>query len=166
MVEIAEYRIVQNLGQVEIRAYPSCIMATTTLAKTNQNSAFSRIASYIFGANTNKKKIAMTAPVIMSTQTTTFTMSFIMPAKYTLEDLPRPKNADVSLMKVPPRTMAVLRFSGFMTQKNILQKTHMLMQIVTAKKIKTSGNPFFMGYNAPWTLPFLRRNEVAIVVEE
>jgi len=32
--------------------------------------------------------------------------------------------------------------------------------------VEVVGDAFFMGYDAPWTLPFLRRNEVALVVRD
>jgi len=164
MVEIAQYEIAKKIDDVEIRKYPSCIMATTKLPVNDRNSAFRRVAGYIFGGNSQSKQIAMTAPVVMSHAETTFTMSFIMPKEYAISDLPTPQNKDVVIKKVPKRTLAVLKYSGLMSQDRISQKIDILLQILKDKRIKVKGKPFFMGYNAPWTLPFLRRNEVAVEV--
>jgi hypothetical protein len=89
-----------------------------------------------------------------------------MPKKYKLSELPTPHNSEVILKKQPKRTLAVLQFSGFINQDHIAQKTTELLKNTKMEKIKTKGKPFFMAYDAPWTIPFLRRNEVAIEVAD
>jgi hypothetical protein len=164
MVEIAQYELLKQTDNLEIRKYPACIMATTELPIENRNNAFRRVASYNFGSNNQNKKIAMTAPVVMTNSRKKFTMAFIMPKQYEMSNLPKPKNNDVVLKKVPSRTLAVIRYSGLMGQDRIMQKTKQLLDSIKKQKLTSKGEPFFMGYNAPWTLPFLRRNEVAVEV--
>jgi hypothetical protein len=163
MVEELNYKIIKKIGKVELRSYPDCIMATTSLPLKDRNAAFRRIAGYIFGGNKQQKQIAMTAPVIMRT-TSKFHMSFIMPKNYSMKDLPVPNSRDVKIERIDSRKMAVLRFSGFMNEDRIREKTQELLEILESSKIKYKGEPIFMGYNAPWTLPIFRRNEVAVEI--
>ena len=106
----------------------------------------------------------MTAPVIMSNSKSDFNMAFIMPKKYSIKDLPKPNSVEVTIEKVKNRKIAVLRFSGFMNEDKIKKKTQELIQILKTSKIKYKNEPFFMGYDPPWTIPLFRRNEVAVEI--
>ena len=141
-------------------------MATAELPVKDRNSAFRRVANYIFGGNEKQQKIAMTAPVVMREYKKRFTMSFIMPKEYAMLDLPRPRSADVKLEQVPSRTLAVLRFSGLLSEPAIARHSEKLLDALTTANIKWKDVPFTLGYNGPWTLPFLRRNEVAVMIRE
>ncbi len=164
MVEQAKYTLLRTLGEVEVRAYTACVMAKTELPLDDRNLAFRQVASYIFGGNKEKKQIAMTAPVVMSHKIKTFTMAFIMPEEYSKQSLPAPISAAVKLESVPARTIAALRFSGFTSEQKTDEQIARLLAILAAEKIRVKGAPFVLGYNAPWTLPFLRRNEVAVEI--
>lgn len=167
MVEQPSYKIIKKIEKVEIREYPACITAKTELPVNDRNAAFGRIAGYIFGRNKEGEKIPMTAPVIMSSSKKTgkFTMRFIMPKKYSIKSLPKPNSKEVIIEKIPKRKLAVLGFSGFMSDSSIKEKTDRLIEVLNKSKVKYKKEPFFMGYNPPWTLPFFRRNEVAVEVD-
>jgi hypothetical protein len=89
-------------------------------------------------------------------------MYFVMPSKYTLETLPMPNNAEVKLREVPAKKFAIVRFSGLAGEVKTAKKTEDLLVWLQAKQIKPAGAPELARYNAPWTLPFLRRNEVMV----
>ena len=115
-------------------------------------------------------KIAMTAPVgiesIKSSENAgnQWTVSFVMPAEYTLASLPKPLNPQVKIREVPAEKRAVITFSGFYNEEKVQEKTQALRDWIKLKNLKPSGEPQFARYNPPWTLPFMRRNEIMIQV--
>ena len=92
-------------------------------------------------------------------------MAFIMPGRYSLGNLPMPMNMQIKLDQEPPAKIAVLRFSGFTSPDKNEKETNRLLEVLKSHGIETEGEPFLMRYSPPWTLPFLRRNEVAVKVE-
>ena len=83
-----------------------------------------------------------------------------MPSQYTLATLPKPLNADVQLREIPAQTFAALTYSGTTTECIAQEKTAELLDWLTAQQIEIIGSPQLARYNPPWTLPFLRRNEI------
>jgi len=169
---------------VEIRQYGPRIAAETTVGGDKQralNTGFRRLAGYIFGANHRETQIAMTAPVVQQpsrgediamtapvSQTGSseagWTMRFYMPSKWSMETLPVPDNDDVRLIRVPAQTVAVLRFSGDRGPRAIADCTDRLMKTLRDHDIEPTGETVGWFYDPPWTLPFRRRNEVAVVI--
>jgi hypothetical protein len=166
-IETPKYKVVKTYDSFEIRQYDSMILAQTVIQETSYkksgNTGFRTVAGYIFGGNRNKQQIAMTAPVIMEFGDNT-KMSFVMPSQYKMEDLPQPNSSDVKLVKAAPKKFAVLRFSGFASDKKINRKKELLKDALKKEKITIKGEFSYLGYNAPWEL-FGRRNEVAVEVE-
>jgi hypothetical protein len=103
----------------------------------------------------------MTAPVV----TYGDKMSFIMPKRYSLESLPKPLSVPIDIDQVQRARVAVIRFSGFSSPKKMDEEAEKLLLVLKSNGIEIEGEPFMMRYNPPWTLPFLRRNEVAIKVK-
>jgi hypothetical protein len=60
--------------------------------------------------------------------------------------------------------MAVVKFSGLARQDDVDAKTTALSRFVKAQHLKAIGPPSLAQYNPPWTLWFMRRNEVMIPV--
>jgi hypothetical protein len=89
---------------------------------------------------------------------------FVMPKKNSFETLLKPNSKDVILIQLPARRFAVIRFSGLADDENINQHTDELEAYILAHTLKSIGGPFLAFYNPPWTLPFLRRNEVTIEI--
>ena len=114
-IETPEYKIIKKFDRIEIRQYPDLVTASTIMGKSysgNSGNGFRKVAGYIFGSNERNEKISMTSPVIVE-MSDTMKMSFIMPSKYSLDDLPKPDNSSVSLQKQSPRTVAVIRYPGY-----------------------------------------------------
>jgi hypothetical protein len=171
---------------VEIRRYGDTVIAETVIDAGTYadagNEGFRRLAGYIFGGNQKKQKIAMTAPVAMAPaeegQRIAMTapvaaardsgggwrIAFYMPAEYTLETLPTPRDPRVTLRTVPGRLVAALRFSGRGTDEQFAEHTNELAQALAGAGIESVGAPWTARYNAPWVLPLLRRNEAMIEV--
>lgn len=170
-------------GDCEVRDYPALVVAEVSVSGDRTSAAsqgFRLLAGYIFGGNTAKQKIAMTAPVIQAAavgQKIAMTapvlqsggngkwvIRFIMPRGSTLESLPRPNNPKVQLHRLAPARLAVVRFSGVARQDNIAAKTAALSGFVKAQHLEAIGTPSLAQYDPPWKLWFLRRNEVMIPI--
>ena len=167
-VEQAKYTVVQKDGDFEIRYYESMLVAETSVAgdrETAINRGFRVIADYIFGNNASTQKIAMTAPVTQSCDGKLWLVRFVMPAKYTMETLPKPSQPAVKLLKIPPSRYAVVRFSGVANAESLERHTHELESFINKNELKAVSSPIYAFFNPPWTLPFLRRNEVMIEVK-
>jgi hypothetical protein len=170
-------------GEFEVRDYPALVAAEVTVTGDRKDAAgkgFRMLAGYIFGGNTRKQSIAMTAPVTQASASSekiamtapvlqtggngSWVIRFIMPRGSTIETLPRPNNSEVHLVRVPPARMAVVKFSGLARQDDVDAKTAALSQYVKAQHLQATGTPSLAQYNPPWTLWFMRRNEVMIPV--
>jgi len=166
----------------EVRDYGTTVVAEVTVTG-NQNRAanegFRLLAGYIFGGNTRRQSIAMTAPVAQSrnsetiamtapvTQTAsggTWTVQFTMPSAYTMATLPVPNDRRVTLREEPGRRMAVVRFSGIADARQVEARTRELEAQLRSRGLRATGPVSLAQYDAPWTLWFLRRNEVMIPI--
>ena len=165
-IETPDYKVLKTIDEVELRLYPKMIVAKTSLSDKsfeNQGSnGFRTIANYIFGGNEKNQKIAMTAPVVME-MSDSATMYFVMPKQYKKEDLPNPSSKNVRISEESSKTLAVISYGGFSSDKKIQKHQKELMKVLMKNNIKTKGAYMYMGYNAPWDI-INRRNEVAIEV--
>ena len=148
--------------QIEIRAYAPRVMAVTEMTE-DSNGGFRVLAGYIFGGNAEEQEIAMTAPVQQSMEGDR-EMAFMMPAEYALEDLPEPEDQRVSFREAPAYTAAVIQFSGWASAERADKNWQQLRQFLIAEGIDITGEPTLNQYNPPWTLPFMRRNEIIVPV--
>lgn len=179
--EQARYSVVLQQGPFELRAYDPSVVAEVKAEGDRDgavNAGFRILAAYIFGANVPGTSIAMTAPVtqeagqrIAMTAPVTqqggmgaWTIRFIMPAGSKLATLPRPKDSRIRLVEVPGRRIAAVRFSGFATDAALAEQERQLGEWMATRKLKPAGRAVFAYYDPPWTLPFLRRNEVLVPV--
>lgn len=184
--EEPSFTVERRVGEVEIRRYGVRIAAETTIDANEEaarNEGFRRLAGYIFGGNQGKTKIAMTAPVAQQnttgkakgqkiamtapvaaqrSSTGQWVIRFFMPSEHTLETLPAPNDERVRLVEVPGERVAVLRFSGNYSPEVIASRTEELLKTLHDNDIQPSGEPFAWFYDPPWTIPFLRRNEVVV----
>ena len=189
--EEPNYTVLSQMNDFELRRYDKQLVAQT-LVSGDQDSAsregFKVLADYIFGNNTaatggsskismtapvtmqpnNKKsdgesqKIAMTAPVSMQQDDGKWRVQFTMPSQYTMQTLPKPNNPNITITEVPAQTYGVIKFSGLAGSKKVATKTEELQSWMQTQNLTITGEPELARYNPPWTLPFLRRNEVMI----
>jgi hypothetical protein len=164
-IEEPQYKVIKSMEEVEIRHYQPVIQAVTTLpGRSHSSTGFRRLAGFIFSGNDQEQKIAMTAPVQETLGETSTEMAFTMPGQYTLQDLPRPDDSRVELRNVPARTVAVVTFSGWATRSRVDHFEQELRAALGRDTIEITGEASLNQYNPPWTLPFLRRNEIMIEV--
>jgi len=172
MVEIARYEVAERIGEVELREYPELMLAT--VSGQGDNSAFRLLFSFISGENRTRKKISMTAPVITSEKiemtapviSDARSFSFVMPLKHKLEEIPEPLDSRIMIQRVPARRLAVIRFKGYAGRKSVDEVKSRLLSALQESEIATVGEPFLMRYNSPWTLGFMRRNEIGIEIAQ
>ena len=112
------------------------------------------------------EQIAMTAPVQQNQKGNTWEVSFVMPSKYTMDTLPKPGNDLVKLKQIPAKKFVAINFSGTNTDANVEEHEEKLMKYIKSKNISVIGSPKYAFYNPPWTLPFMRRNEVMIEIQK
>ena len=180
-VEEPPFTIAFQAGAIEVRDYPAVIAAEVTVGGDRGaavNAGFRLLAGYIFGGNTRKQSIAMTAPVVQArgggetiAMTAPVTQSggpgawvvqFIMPKGSTLASLPTPNDARVKLRPLPPTRIAVARFSGLTGDADIQRETIALEAFIAQRHLRAAGKPALARYDPPWTLWFMRRNEIWI----
>lgn len=173
-------------GGIEVRRYEARLAAEVLLAeaegRAGANRAFSLLFDYIAGNNRGadaEEKIAMTVPVEVASRNEKIAMTvpvesvrsasgtrmrFYLPSRYTLESAPRPLDPRVRLIDAPSEMLAVLRFSGAPDEREIAARQRSLIEALAGSGWRPAADPVTLFYDAPFTLPFLRRNEVAVAV--
>jgi len=182
-VEKPDYKVVKSEQNIEIRQYKPMIIAEVEIDGKREDAirdGFRLLADYIFGNNMVEKvismnapvqqkennKIAMTAPVQQQLIGKLWKISFVMPSKYSMNSLPVPNNNRVRLKEILAKKFVVIEFSGTNSNDNVNEHENQLMNYIEGNQIKIIDSPKYAFYNAPWTLPFLRRNEVMIEIKE
>ena len=168
-VEEPGYVVEVSDANIEIRYYDSMILAEVKVdgdRKEAIRDGFRVIADYIFGNNSSSQKIAMTAPVQQQKAKDGWRVSFVMPSEHSLTSLPKPSRDNLWVREIPSAKYVVIRFSGTSTQANLKKHEAVLLDYVTAHRLKVLGSIKYAFYNPPWTLPFLRRNELMLQLVE
>jgi len=182
--EEPKYTVLASKEGIEYRQYEPYLVAETVIEgeadrDTAANEGFRRLFSYISGDNSTRTSVAMTAPVqqtpsrkidmtkpVQQTPAANgWKVGFTVPGKFTESTVPRPTNAEVSIRAVPGQLMAVITYSGRWTDKNLKQHRDELLQKISSAGINPAGEVISAAYNAPFTPPFMRRNEVMIEVD-
>lgn len=183
-VEQADYTVLLDDGDIQIRQYNDFIVAETFVEAKYKDAGsigFRRLGGYIFGKNKQNEEISMTAPVLQEQKAgenismtapvlqeqgaAGWKMSFVMPAEYTMDTLPKPIDPTVILKEEQGRKVAAIRYKGLLSEENIGKKTKALEAWLEENEYRTLSKPRSAGYDPPWTIPFLRRNEVQIDIE-
>jgi hypothetical protein len=188
-IEEPDYRVIETYPAFELRRYAPHLVAETEVSGGFDgvgNRAFRILAGYIFGDNTRREKIDMTAPVsqrpsgdgevIEMTAPVSqrpasaadagnrYVVSFVMPARYTLDTLPEPEDPRVTLRREPERLMAARRYSGRWTESNYRKQERALLDAIREAGLTAIDTPVYARYNSPFSLWFNRRNEVMVEV--
>ena len=180
------YTLVQEDTAFQLRDYPAIVVAEVTHSGSRREASsksFRRLAAYIFAQDrpAGGERIAMTSPVIQDRRAQNesiemtapvlqdeavegqWRMRFVMPAKFTLETLPKAP-ADITLTKVPARRMATVRFNGYARPNEIAIMEAKLTEWMKDQGIKAISGFEYAFYDAPMVPGERRRNEVMIEV--
>jgi hypothetical protein len=159
--ETPDYRVVSTEGPYEIRDYPALTIVSAPMPHRGNDGAFMKLFRFIEGRNDHSQKIAMTTPVLMS-GVESGTMSFVIPKDVAEHGVPTPSNPELTVSNKPAARFAVYRYSGSTKPAAAEKAAKKLQAWVSSKGFMTEGTPIFAYYDPPWTLWFLRRNEVLI----
>ena len=181
-VEEPAFRSILHDGVFEVRDYPALVVAEVTVSGDQKEAAsrgFRLLAGYIFGGNKSRQSIAMTAPVAQAPTSEKIAMTapvtqiqsagewvvrFTMPSAYSMATLPEPNDPKVHLRVLPPTRFAVLQFSGLARKDDVAAKTAELEKLAGTHHLRATGPASLAQYDPPWTLWFMRRNEVMLPV--
>jgi SOUL heme-binding protein len=181
--EEPQFTVSLTEGACSVRNYAPMVAGEVMLKGSRKEAAregFKLLAAYIFGGNTKRQSIAMTAPVIMAKDQSqsiamtapvmqsgidgNWSVRFIMPSQFTLDTLPEPKDQRVKLIAIPASRYAVIQFSGLAHDSDVAEKTAELQAFCKENGFTVSGMPALARYDPPWTLWFMRRNEIMIAL--
>jgi len=180
--ETAAYTVERTIESAELRSYGPRLVAEVTVSGSRSgaaNAGFRILAGYIFGENAQSSKIAMTTPVAQvpdapagpgalmpgADGAQSWTVRFTMPSDRSLAALPPPDDPRIRLIETAPERMLVLQFSGRPTDAALAKATAALTAIAERAGLTGRGEPEFLFYDSPFTLPWNRRNEVALVLD-
>jgi len=183
-IEEPGYDLVRKSDGYELRRYAGYCVAETEVAGSQTdagNAGFRILAKYIFGANQSQQSIAMTAPVLQAQSETiamtapvtqqpgaapgTYVVQFTMPSKYTLQTLPQPNDAQVRLRQLPDRLVAVRTYGGGWSLARYDTELAALLEAMQRDGLVAIGAPQWARYNSPFSLPFMRRNEIWLEID-
>ena len=180
--EEAPYTVIKTDDIFELREYAPQVLAEIIVdgdLEDAGNKAFRPLFHYISGDNKSREKIAMTAPVSQEQKGEKISMtapvsqqsvqgkwavSFMMPASYSMENLPTPDDPNIKLRQIPARRVAAVRYSGFWSEEKYLLNKKKLDTWIKKNRLAVVGEPVWARYNPPFTLWFMRRNEILIPV--
>ncbi|KAA0043880.1 heme-binding-like protein [Cucumis melo var. makuwa] len=193
-LETLKFKVLSRRDEYEIREVEPYFIAETTMPGKSgfdfggASQSFNVLAAYLFGKNKAREKMEMTTPVLtsqyksdgekmdMTTPVITknvdgkdqWKMSFVIPSKYG-QNIPVPQDTSVRIQEVPRKILAVVAFSGFVTDDEIKRRESRLRDALKNDKefqVKAGSFVEVAQYNPPFTLPFQRRNEIALEVEK
>ena len=163
-IETYAYTIIDSYDTFEIRQYEASLFTSVEIPSNNyretSSKGFSILAGYIFGGNDKEEKIAMTSPVAMSLKDST-TMLFLVPKKYTKDNLPTPNDSSIEFKNIPEKKVAAISFGGWANDSKIASFKKKLIDVLDSKGIQYTDNFYFLGYNAPMEV-FNRKNEIIV----
>ncbi len=166
-IETYAFTIIDSYETIEIRQYEASLFTSVQMPSNNyrktSSKGFSVLAGYIFGGNDKEEKIAMTSPVAMSLKDST-TMLFLVPKKYTRDNLPVPNDSSIEFKDVPEKKVAAISFGGWANDSKIASFKKKLIDVLNSKGIRYTDNFYFLGYNAPMEV-FNRKNEIIVELE-
>ena len=155
--EEANYEIVKENKNYEIRKYPDRLVIETNSIKGN---GFRKLFNYISGNNEKNQEIKMTVPVTQEIKNGNMTMQFYLPSKFNKDNVPKPSNSEIKVLTIEGGYYAAIKYSGRSSDKNFLKNKDILEKELKQDNIIILSPPIRASYNSPFTLPMLKRNEV------
>ena len=189
-LETPRYKVVRVLdgpeflgtpAPIELRAYEEFTVARTPMGGAGDDfvgsssagaTGFQTLASYLFGGNGNDEPMAMTMPVEITSRSSPGgegSMAFVLPKKNAGAPPAPLAGSDVTIATVAPRLVAAKGFAGLVTDEEVQRQKAALLEALAADGALAPVDDeqiSVLQYNGPLTIPWRRRNEVAVVVTE
>ena len=194
-IESPKFEVALTGDAAELRRYAPMIAAEVRVEADDLDSAgsmgFMPLANYIFGNNKPGERIQMTAPVTaalvtsrdslsagagekiaMTAPVTTepvrkgvYAVRFMMPSKWTMDTLPAPDDARVSLIETPETYFVAAGFMGAKDQAAIDAAEAAIRAFVAENGLTPAGETTLAGYSSPFTPVAQRKWEVLLKVD-
>jgi hypothetical protein len=169
MTQQQPYTVLSQHKGFELRKYPAGIQIETTVGGDFVNAGsmgFRPLVQFISGNNKANKSIAMTAPVIQeSASTSKHMVRFVLPEEMKSGDVPASLDPRVKVIEVPEHLAAAKRFSGSWSPARFDLEGEKLISELLSSGLQTVGSLYFARFDPPWKPGFLKRNEVLIRVK-
>ena len=163
MYESPDYQVIQKVDDFELRLYSTFHTVSIQESSLRGYSGFGYLFNYISGNNNSSTKMKMTVPVINDLESNEQSMEFVIP-KIHENDIPQPMDSQMKIKEYPAQHVLVYRFSGLINQTKLQTIMDKMNQTLATLNMIRVGAPKIARYNGPYTLPFLRHNEVWINV--
>ena len=167
-IESYPFKVIKTFKDIQIRNYEASLFSSVTLPtnefKKASSQGFSILAGYIFGGNKTNEKIAMTSPVSMSLEDS-MTMMFMVPKKFSKENLPKPNQSEIKFHEEPAKTVAAITFGGWANSNKIETYKNKLKASLNTLGISYTNHFYFLGYNPPFDI-FNRKNEIIVELDK
>lgn len=168
------YIVLKKTKEYEMRQYSPYLVAETSMPSGTRpagGDGFNNLAGYIFGGNSRSTKMEMTTPVISTggqQGPSGDKMQFPIESKYGEDPdvLPLPNDARVTRKMEEGGILAATSFPGIPLDFQVTEAERKLRAALLLDGHSGQEGYQLARYNDPFTLPFLRRNEVLIAVED
>ena len=173
MTQRQKFELIRNFKSFELRRYEPCVVAEVEINADYQSAAsgaFRYLFNYISKGNSGEKSIAMTAPVIATTDSSmnsqNWKISFVMPAGSKLEDMPLPTNEKVTLLELGSQECVSISFKGKAAERLAKKYEDRLRQLAADEGIALSEETRIGRFDPPFKPGFLQYNEVVIPLKK
>uniref|UniRef100_A0A0G4F6Z0 Uncharacterized protein n=1 Tax=Chromera velia CCMP2878 TaxID=1169474 RepID=A0A0G4F6Z0_9ALVE len=120
---------------------------------------------------TNSSKASSSGSSSSSSSGSRSFLQFVLPGEFDVDSAPEPKDLDILVQQVPARILAVKEFSGFATPAEVRRQLQLLKEQLPLTRRENTWRQegpedayLLFQYNSPLTLPWRRKNEVAVRV--
>ncbi|MES2526525.1 MAG: heme-binding protein [Bdellovibrionota bacterium] len=158
------FTLIKKEGDFELRHYDEFTLAETTVRGTYDqatDTAFKRLASFIFGKNSESLTTSMTTPVFLDKTTDGWTMSFYIPKESAWI---RPNDPTVKVETHPAKEVAIYRYSGTQSVEAMEEAKGKLLDYVKTAGLKTTSEVWWAQFDQPMSLPMTKRNEALVKI--
>lgn len=152
--ETQTYEVIKKIEDAEIRYYPAVMRI-----KTSQSNGFASLFGFISGKNSMGQKIAMTTPVYTHKNDGQQTMEFVLPKKFTPQNVPKSISEKVAVYQSKPGYYIAYTFGGYSFNWLTKKATQKLEEIIIKHQLSSVNNPLLLVYNSPYEL-MNRKNEI------
>jgi hypothetical protein len=164
MYESPIFKIIEKTNQFELRLYEEFHTIAVHEPSLQGYSGFGYLFNYISGNNKSSKKMKMTVPVINDLDQSEQSMEFVIP-KIHHQDIPQPMERQMKVKDYPQQYVLVYTFSGFFPKEKMETILEKMDSFLLSHQMEKIGAPKIARYNGPYTLPFLRHNEIWLTVK-
>tara|TARA_B100000963_G_scaffold115363_1_gene100475 strand:+ start:2819 stop:3445 length:627 start_codon:yes stop_codon:yes gene_type:complete len=162
--ESHKYETLFSEGNFEVRNYEPVLKAKTYSEK-GSNDNFGKLFRYISGYNEKNQKISMTTPVYMKQEDEKSMMEFVLPSKFSLENVSQPLSNQVEIYKDNGGLYASVRYSGYSNSSKRSKQRKLLIQKLKELDINPFGDFLYLSYDSPYKF-YNRRNEVVVAIKD